>query len=213
MYSDHVPLISKSMRNSEDCFCNAVMFAVLSARVKFDRVPNMCRDLRAKGVKCKALWGWKLDAYKYLQEHREDLWKTCIAAPYTRQGAIDCISALTTIPGMGIVKAAFVAQMLGHNVACLDTRNIQRDGRNPRAYKTDSKIKKQPRMKRLIEHYVSETWGTAQYYWDTWCNEVGPDYGMTPEGISLKHVVAVAPTCFVPMRKAAPAAAEHAIPF
>ena len=208
MYRDDVPIIAAAARADLRVFKNCVMFALLSARVQFNRVPGQAEEVAAKGDKARALWGWKIEAYKYLEEHANLLWQEACGAP----NAEHCIRCLCRIPGLGIVKAAFVAQMLGFDTACFDTRNIAREGRNPRAYRTDGEARKRaPAFVAKVQRYCLETRGRAEELWDTWCAEVGPDYGMTAAQCSRLHV-----DCIVPrkMRKLTmPVPCDIPIPF
>jgi hypothetical protein len=190
MYASHVPVISWAMRTYPKIFMRGCMFAILSARVPFNRVPDQMLDLKAKGDKSPCLWGWKFDAFAYLSEHYARLSMNVCAT----DDAGEAIGHLCTVPGLGIVKAAFVAQMLGHDVACLDVRNIEREGLPPRAWRSDGGARKTTKaFERKIARYVEQTSGRAQELWDTWCNEVGHDYGFTGEQISRMHVDAIVP--------------------
>lgn len=213
MYAQEVPIINAAMRQDYPTFVRGIMFALLSARVQFPRVPAQCEELEAKGKEAKCLWGWKYDAYCYLLEHGPTLYHgVCNVKRFEPAKAI---SLLTRIPGMGIVKAAFVCQMLGFNVACLDTRNIQREGRDPRAYRSDGEKGKATRSFRdKIDRYVIDTHGRAEELWDTWCAEVAKDYGDTAEGISRAHMTAIVPQalCYQIKRTLAPAV-DNEIPF
>lgn len=185
MYATHVPIINGAMRADLPTFKRGVMFAILSARVQFPRVPDQCADLEKNGADAKCLWSWKYGAYVYLEEHGAALWRTICGA----HDVENALWALTRIPGLGIVKAAFVLQMLGHDIACLDIRNIMRDGRNPRAFRSDGeKRKSRPAFRDKIARYVDETKGKAEFYWNRWCEEVAVSYGSTAERISLDHV-------------------------
>lgn len=188
MYDTHVPIISGAMRADLATFKRGVMFAILSARVQFNRVPDQCAELKKRGRDAACLWNWKFDAYCYLEAHADLLWREATMA----RDAETCIKALCQIPGLGIVKGAFVAQMLGHDCACLDTRNIAREQRNPRAFRTDG-IKTGAAFGLKVAKYCAETRGRAEELWDTWCNEVGPDYGMTAEACSWEHVRCIVP--------------------
>ena len=66
-----------------------------------------------------------------------------------------------------------------------------RDGRNPRAFRSDAKEKASPAWRKKIARYVEETRGKAEFYWDRWCEEVAKDYGSTAEHISRDHVNAI----------------------
>lgn len=190
MYAIHVPTIAGAMRADYATFKRGVMFAILSARVQFPRVPAQCAELEKRKDKAACLWGWKADAYSYLNEHGRQIWRDVLAAPTSETA----LFVLTRIPGLGIVKGAFVLQMLGHDVACLDVRNIQREGRHPRAYRTDGlKGKAAPAFRRKIARYVQDTAGRASELWDVWCIEVAKDYGSTAMRISEVHLTSIVP--------------------
>ena len=187
MYADHVPTINGAMRADIGTFKRGVMFAILSARVQFHRVPAQCAELKERKHKANCLWGFKLGAYLHLEDNAEQIWRDACAA----HDPIACMIVLTSIPGLGINKAGFVCQMLGHDIACLDTRNVKRAGLNMRAYTAHHKTSL--RYPALIARYVAETAGRAQELWDTWCNEVGRDTGLSGHAISLQHVSTIVP--------------------
>lgn len=188
MYKTDVPQINAAMRADYPTFCRGVMFSILSARVQFPRVPEQCKELKQRGRDAACLWGWKFDAYVYLREHGPKIWlDTCHA-----RTSEDGLWILTRIPGLGVVKAAFVLQMLGHDIACLDVRNIEREGCNPRAYRSDGEARKgKEAFKRKIARYVADTSGRARELWDQWCTDVAADYGSTPKRISALHLTSI----------------------
>jgi len=191
MYRDHVPTIAYAMQSDLATFQRGVMFALLSARVQFPRVPDQCIELADKGRDARCLWGWKFDAYCYLQENAPALWEGIRGNGGTLEAKFETICQ---IPGMGLVKGAFVLQLMGYDVACLDTRNIARDGRNPRAYRSDGEARK--RMKsfgRKIARYVADTQGKAEFYWNVWCKDVAEFYGITADEISALHLTSIVP--------------------
>lgn len=210
MYAGHVPKISAAMHVCPETFARGIMFAVLSARVPFVRVPEMLKDVDIKGKFSEYLWGWKRDAYRFVERHKLTLWnETCASRDME-----NALVILTRVPGLGLVKAGFVLQMLGHDIACLDTRNIQREGRNPRAYRSDGeKRKNTAAFRRKITRYVRDVGGKARPYWDDWCIEVAGIYDMTPEQVSETHM------CVVPAHlrnipvMALPTVGNSAIPF
>jgi hypothetical protein len=204
MYAEHVPIIAAAMRSDLRVFKRGVMFALLSARTQFNRVPAQCKELEQRGAEAACLWGWKFDAYAYVEENAIQLQHDVSNAGNVGKG----LWSITRIPGMGIVKGAFVLQMLGYPTACLDTRNIQREGRNPRAYRGEGARKNLPSFIRTIDRYIDDTYGRAEYYWDTWCNEVGPDYGMTGEQISKLHMTTIVPSHVIRRLKSSPSGAR-----
>lgn len=167
------------------------MFAVLSARNPFTRVPDELAELDTKGEAAAGLWGWKLDSYRYLCDHGPRVWREVLDAGADTEKALHTICQ---VPGLGIVKGAFVLQMLGHDIACLDTRNIAREARDPNAYKSGGhRGKSSPKFRHMVLQYIGETGGKAKFYWDTWCREIASVYDMDADSVSAMHL-AVIPT-------------------
>jgi len=190
MYQDHVPMLNSAMRSDPDIFLRGVTFAVLSIRTQFVQVSQQIAEVEAAGTNARALWGYKRGSYDYLRKHKFALHEMVSEA----MDSETAIEALTTVPGIGIVKAAFVCQMMGHDVGCLDSRNIQRLGLNPREWRTDGADRKQTAaFKRKVRRYVDATSGRAEELWDDWCKDVANVYKVTAEEISRDHLVIVPP--------------------
>ena len=87
-------------------------------------------------------------------------------------GIIEVILLFMRVPNVGMVKAGFIAQMLGFNVACLDSHNLKRLGMTESQTKI-SKTLSDTAKRRKIRGYVElcQNKGT-EYWWDTWCEHV-----------------------------------------
>ncbi len=186
MYAEHVPMIAAGMHASDDTFIRGILFAVCSIQQPITSVPRALTDIDRGELKW--LWGHKREAYDYLQDHGSRLWHDIAWRTDRRPDVSEyVIGALCQVPGLGIVKSVFVAQMLGHDVACLDTINIRREKRNPRQFRTDGK-KTGAAFERKVQRYVAETFGHAERYWDDWCIDRADFYEMTPEAMSAIHL-------------------------
>jgi hypothetical protein len=200
LYKDHVPVIRDAMRADLDVFRRGCMFAVCSIRQPTINVPDQLGILFDNEEGENPLFGHKFGAFDYIMSPKgAALWRELTTLHYTARGAkAGCefaIGLLLDVPGLGIVKAAFIAQLMGFDVACLDARNVTREGRNPRAYRTDGKTARQLAPK--VRAYVAETFGKAEFYWNAWCQDVAAAYGRTPEEISALHL-AIVPANYVP---------------
>lgn len=193
MYARHVPIISEYMRASPEGFARGVLFVILSIRQKIRNVPAQLEAVTT-GEDTSYLFGHKREAYAYVSENAVAL----LHAVTTAQDECEALDALTRVPGLGVVKAAFVLQLMGFDVACLDSRNIKREGRNARAFRSDGEQRKTlPSFRRKIELYVGETKGKAEHYWDTWCADVATEYDMTADEVSALHLEIV-PDDYIP---------------
>lgn len=190
MYDQHVPVIAAGMRSDPEIFARGVTFVVLTIQQMIITVPESVADVDAKGDQSAFLFGHKADAFRYVQAHKVQLWQDVCNATDTA----DAIRALCKVPGLGIVKSAFVCQLMGFDVACLDTRNIQREGRNPNQYRSRGEAHKTTRaFGRKILDYVRDTGGRAREYWDIWCEDVADAYKRTAEDISRIHLDCIVP--------------------
>lgn len=208
MYSEDMPLIRDAMRADMEVFRRGVMFAVLSMRQKIVNVPDQMGALFEpdEDNNENPLFGHKWQSWEYISNNSKcaSLWsriKQQIPSwgQYpTRGETIIALSALLEVPGLGIVKGAFILQLMGFNIACLDGRNAARLGRSEREFETSSAIKARPvSIGRLLDAYVGEFYGEASEFWNAWCEDVAATYGRTPDEISRLHL-AIIPHNFVP---------------
>jgi hypothetical protein len=190
MYAEHVPSIAAYMRADADQFVRGALFALLSIRQRFVTVPNQMADVEKRGARSPFLFGSKLAAWRYIRRHKRELF-----AAVTGDDTRAALQAVSAIPGIGLVKGAFILQLAGHDVACLDSQNIEREGLDPRAFRSDARIKKSKAWARKLDRYLAETGGKARFYWDAWCDYVGPQYGLSGEECSAIHLAIVTRDC------------------
>lgn len=191
MYRQHNPQIARAMRADLHAFERGFWFVLASIRQQFPRVPEQLEEIAREGDQASCLFNFKRKAFLYMRVHAADLHSRILAArTNARRLEIAC-----EVPGLGIVKAAFLLQLMGYNVACLDSRNIKREGRDPRVYRTDGKPAHKLRKK--IAQYVVDTGGRAREYWDAWCKDVASTYDMEPYEVSALHL-AIIPRTEIP---------------
>lgn len=189
-YARHNPTIAAAMQESPALFLRGVLFAICSIRQPIKAVPDQLDAVMSGDL--SPLFGHKLEAHAYLLDHAAELWND---VRNSRTNA-NRIAVLCRVPGLGIVKAAFVLQLMGYDVACLDSRNVKREGRNPRAFASNGR-KTTVAFACKIDRYLGEVEGKAREYWDAWCEDVAGAYKMTPEAVSALHL-AIVPDNFVP---------------
>lgn len=186
MYAEDVPLIAAYARTSPDALADVCTFVLLSIRVPFKRVGDQMREVRRHGREASCLWGWKQEGYDAVQRHKASLHLT-LPAQTDPANVIDAL--VTTIPGLAIVKGAFVAQLLGFNVACFDTRNLEALGylKSDRPFRLDPCTPKTRLAK--IAAYVEATRasGGAEHWWNHWCRRIAPGLGISAENVSNDH--------------------------
>jgi hypothetical protein len=175
-YETDVPAIAAFARASADNMGEVCMFVVLSIREPFERMRTHMRDMRAHGARSRTLWGFKAQSYEYVQAHKDAIFAAFQSMERDGTATAETVTRLfTQIPGLGIVKAGFVAQMLGFDVACFDSRNMHKLGFGPndRPFRA-LKAKAGAMVKaEAVAKYVQATrvHGGARYWWNAWCEE------------------------------------------
>ena len=193
MYDADVPVLAAGLRADPETFARAVQFAILSIQQQFITLPVSMADVASKGDTSRYLFGGKRDAYRHLQADKAKLWEDVCALDDTR----DALVRMAQSPGFGLVKGAFVLQMLGHDLGCYDTRNLKREGRPDDEWNLHGR-KSGRSFDRKVDAYLRDAGGRARELWDTWCAEVGPVYGRTPGVISRMHRDLILPPGYEP---------------
>lgn len=190
MYRDEVAAISSSMMDDRAAFVRGIRFSCFSARQPIETVPEALADAEANGTSAEALNVLnRLACYEYTQEHGDRLWMLLRDERDIARG----IRTLLDVPGLGIIKAAFVMQFLGHNVGCIDTHNMRWDKVPARAFCARGTKKGQPARYTdgQIARYLGLAEGRAEFLWDRWCTRVAkmrPDIFPDAEYVSRLHL-------------------------
>lgn len=187
MYAEDAPRISEWAHDRPENLRDLITFVLLTIRVPFQRVEASMIDVRKQGANSAFLWGWKRPGFEYVRDNAAELHADLFDADTIT--AIDILA--TRVPGLGIVKGAFVVQMLGHEVACMDTRNLVELGYEGRYMRTDgvfAKLRPATRQRKIVD-YVQTTIasGGAAHWWDHWCSGIAPGLAMTPNEVSRLH--------------------------
>ena len=177
-----------------DALVNVILFVLLTIQAGLSTVKGQLKKVDEDGFRANCLWGKKSDGLRYARDNKDFLYGRLYKIIQTHgyastEGCVAAIELFITIPNLGLVKAAFVAQCLGFDVACLDSHNLARFGipasqvkDNPKA-KIETRRKKwasyvqlcrdltkTPKTKNLMMCLDCET--ATEYWWNSWCSYV-----------------------------------------
>jgi len=116
MYDRDMPLMRAHALASPSGFVDVVAFVLCTIQQPLQSVRRQMDDLRANGAESKYLFGSKRAGYAYAVAHAATL-HAAMKAAVKANDTIGAIDILTNIPGLGVVKASFVAQIIGFEVA------------------------------------------------------------------------------------------------
>lgn len=195
MYHRDCKKIAKFALKNPENLARVTTFVLTTIQAGLSTTPMQMADIDINGADSKYLWGNKRDGYRYMHEHKRVIYAAIKEAVRTGD-AVGAIDVLTNVPNLGVVKAAFVAQMCGLDVACIDSHNLDRLGLPRTALKFPKGVKPETKRKKIAEYvqFTRDT-GGAEYWWNTWCDYVAGNRAnkslATGDMVSKFHVTAV----------------------
>lgn len=197
MYQRDVSLIKDHALRSASGLYDVVEFVIGTINMPLSRVHLQRLSIATDGLDSKWLSEAKASGLAYAKCNASTLHDT-VHRILDKRG-IDTLDAaheatrlFVDIPCIGMVKAGFIAQMLGFNVACLDRHNVTMFGFNEAKLKLD-KTAKPDVISRKIRDYVKLCRRKgSEYYWNAWCEYVAQRGGMnkslpTADDVSKYH--------------------------
>lgn len=128
LFSNHQPIISDYARARPAGLAHVVQFCIMSARERFYNAPALMEEARAGDL--SALFAWKARAYNEAWVNRRDIYWNC-EDTWERGGAgreNDLLAYLSSLYGLGSVKAGFACSLAYGVSGCLDTINATHYG-------------------------------------------------------------------------------------
>ena len=194
MYKEDCPLIANYALQSPANLFRVGLFVQSTIKQHLEQVPRLVASFDRYAFGTKAFMGWQKSALKVLLSEQERLHTSL--RKWRRQGRNAPHQAIRTIvelPGFGIVKAAFFAQLLlpWTHVGCLDRHNLRLYGLSETAFKRVPASAEG--LTRKINTYLGlcKELGGAAPLWDRWCAHVSqlrPKVFPTPDHVSKLHV-------------------------
>jgi len=204
MYQRDCTEIVQHALQSPDGLYDVIEFTLCTINMPLSRVIEQRKSIKLHGIMSKWVSSTKAQGITYAQEHKVELHTLMLniretAGCDTIDGAQAVVDLFMRIPSIGMVKAGFIGQMLGFQVACLDRHNVRALGLSESALRINKKASQEVRLKKIREYVKLCRRKGSEYWWDTWCNFVADRGGMnkslpTGDVVSRYHVDAVVMT-------------------
>ena len=180
-YRLHNPQCREIMQGSVDGMMQGYALVSASIRERTDKLCGIMDDYRKHGFQMQAIQKWegKSKGAKYVYENRYELYNESMKLIKSKKknAKADFVLRWVQVPGLGPVKASFVAQLMAGWVGCIDVHNI-------RKYMPDEDPKKgtpsrwqcaglslETQRKKVVDYIeFCERVGGPKVLWDQWCN-------------------------------------------
>lgn len=153
-----------------------ILFVLTTIQAGLSTCKNQIKDTNIEGTHSRFMWGKKSDGLAYTKQNDAWLWGKInhIKESMGTDSVEACVAAIELflpVPNLGMVKAAFAAQCLGFNVACIDSHNLKRLGMSENQVKL-GKVKPETRTKKITAYVEMTQEQGSEYWWDSWCDYV-----------------------------------------
>lgn len=157
--------------DNPDIVARTATFTLLTIRQWFALVPPQLLDVDAKGKDSAFLFGSKRGGYVFIQEHKRALLGHVQAYHAGKLDLDGVILRFLEIPGLGIVKSSFLAQMLVGDGACLDMHNLEWLGLSESAFRLSKKLTVPTVVRRIATYNAAwRAHGDSAWWWNSWCD-------------------------------------------
>ena len=177
MYKKDNKIIADFLLASPENIPRGFTFVILSIQQPTSGLADKMLEVDQQGPECRHLnYGLKRAGFEYVQANKQAIFERLTEYVALGLNDVDNIAnALLYVyqtPNLGMVKSAFLLQLLGFNVACLDSHNLKRLGWKQSQVSITKGLKYETKIKK-IKAYISTTQekGTA-YWWNSWCHYV-----------------------------------------
>jgi len=201
MYQRDCTTITHHAMSTPDGLYDTIEFCLCTINMPLSRVIQQRVSIKAEGVQSKWVSRTKALGIEYAKANAQRLHEEINAiadlhGKDTIDGAQEAVDLFVSIPSIGMVKAGFIAQMCGFEVACLDRHNIRMLGLSETALLLNKKVKPELRRSKIRKYVKLCRRQGSEYWWNTWCNYVAEKGGMnksltTGDAVSKYHVAAV----------------------
>jgi hypothetical protein len=199
MYSTHASKIAQYGLNSPDGMVNVVRFTLCTIQQPLSGCLRQIKDIEKNGIQSKYLFGSKRQGLEYMIKNKEALHKGLLEIKSRNiddlARTIEAVYFIMQVPSLGMVKASFVLQMLGFNVACLDSHNLKRLGLDIKHTKVPATLRPETKIKKITKYVKLTRIKGTEFWWNSWCHYVAGNIGnkalTTGEAVSEFHVQCV----------------------
>tara|TARA_R110002051_G_scaffold147500_1_gene220270 strand:- start:407 stop:1012 length:606 start_codon:yes stop_codon:yes gene_type:complete len=199
MYSTHAKAIALHGLKSPDGMVSVIRFTLCTIQQPLSGCLRQIEDIEINGIQSKYLFGSKREGLKYAIKNKEALHQGLLEIKSRNTDdltrTIDAVYFIMQVPSLGMVKASFVLQMLGFNVACLDSHNLKRLGLDKKEMQVPATLRPETKIKKITKYVKLTRIKGTEFWWDSWCDYVAGNIGnralTTGEAVSEFHVQCV----------------------
>jgi hypothetical protein len=169
------------MKESVDGMMQGYALVSHSIRVKTSKLSERMDEYRRYGFNTKYIQNWdiKKKGADYVYKNRYELYNESMKIIRSKKKGADTdfVMRWLEVPGLGIPKAAFVAQLMNGWAGCLDVHNIRKylpdvnAKRGTPSYWQTASDSKETKLRKVKDYLAfCRMLGGSGVLWDQWCS-------------------------------------------
>jgi hypothetical protein len=197
-YERDCKAIVEASRSDPAYFPGIASFVFNSIQQPFWSIEDRLADTAREGITSRYLYGHKRTGMQYVLTHFRDLHAAAEWCASGRGGLDRLLMRYLEIPGLGIVKASFLAQLTAGQGACMDGINLHRFDLREDHFRHRATWTDKTRLAKVRSYNAYwQSLGDSAYWWDTWCEfQANRDVNLagrimrrigTPDDVSRLH--------------------------
>jgi len=169
-YNEHIQRCNDYSQSSPDNMVKTITFVLATVQQQLEQAQAIVSSMQLHGAQSKYAFGSKAKGLDFIVEHKEGLYYAAMAYRNSPEGLL---RMFIQVPGLGLAKAGFTAQLFGGVVGCIDTHNIKLYNVPLQTLRYPVKGTNQLQLK-YINRYVSlcSSLGGSEFLWVAWCEYV-----------------------------------------
>lgn len=188
IYHEDIANCNNFLQASPANFKRGLFFVLATIQQQLETVPAIVADFETMGTASRYAFGFKATGIDYINANFETLHRDALRA---KDKPAKLLKVLLQVPGFGVVKAGFAAQLFSNLVGCIDVHNITLYGVPMSALRYNRKLKP-PTLRRKRADYIGlcNSLGGSAFLWSQWCDHVArirPNNWENGRAVSLYH--------------------------
>ena len=148
----------------------AALFVLATIQQQLETVPAIVTDFEALGGASRFAFGSKKSGLDYLDLQYKSLYRDAVNCT---ENPAELLRVFLRVPGFGLVKAGFLAQIFCNSVGCIDVHNVRLYNVPLSAVRYGYKAKpKTKEAKRKTYVALCDGLGGSAALWSRWCDYV-----------------------------------------
>jgi hypothetical protein len=167
-YRQDIHLVNELVQDDCESFKRSLLFVLATIQQQLETVPRILSDFEYSGSSSGYAFGSKREGIDYINDNYLQLWSTARGVVGDPE---QLLSTFLQVPGLGLAKSGFAAQLFSNKVGCLDTQNLKLDGvplgqlRYPKHALLETRVE-------YINRYADlcRGLGGSVKLWSAWCH-------------------------------------------